>query len=167
MLQPQPRRLPYDIRMRVNIFSREWWWTLLHGSRLVHFFAVGMKGVALNLCITALLTELFFGRENYFSAYLIGLSANLLYNFLLHTFVTFKTRSRHAVRLIAFVAYSLGLAYLQAQLVRYLTNLIGVDWYLVVISSVILTFSFGTFIVFKLLLFKERGRGGEDAVAEV
>ena len=131
-----------------------WWLSFLHQTRYIHFFVVGATGVALNLAITAFFTELVFGREQYFTGYLIGLGANLLYNFALHTVVTFKTKDRHVRRLTIFVVYSLILAYIQAQLVKWLTALVGVDWYLVVIAAVILSFSVVTFVLFKFLLFK-------------
>lgn len=124
--------------------------------RYLHFFVVGASGVALNLGITAFFAELVFGRENYFSAYLIGLGVNLLYNFALHTFVTFKTKDKHAQRLIVFLLYSLVLTYLQAQVVKRVTELVGVNWYLIVIASTILIFSVFTFLLFKFVLFKEK-----------
>ncbi len=123
-------------------------------TRFAHFFAVGSSGVLINLALTAFFAELVFGREQYFSAYLIGLSANLLYNFILHTIVTFKTKDKHFRRLVIFVAYSLTLAYVQARVVKTLTELIGIDWYLVVIAGVIMVFSILTFILFKLVLFR-------------
>lgn len=138
-----------------DLISPLWWIAFLHRVRYLHFFAVGISGVGLNLAITVLLTELFFGREHYFSAYLIGLGANLIYNFVLHTFVTFKTEGNHAMRLVLFLGYSLALAYLQTRVVRYLTALVGVDWYAVIIASVILVFSAMTFVLFKFVLFKK------------
>ena len=122
----------------------------MHSTRYLHFLVVGVTGVAINLGITAFLTELVFGREQY----LIGLAANLLYNFILHTRVTFKTKGNHARRLAIFMAYSLCLAYIQAQCVKWLTAHVGVDWYLVVIASVIFAFSVLTFLLFKFVLFK-------------
>ena len=140
--------------MRPNFLNPLWWYRLLHSTRYLHFLVVGVTGVAINLGITAFLTELVFGREQYFSAYLIGLAANLLYNFILHTRVTFKTKGNHARRLAIFMAYSLCLAYIQAQCVKWLTAHVGVDWYLVVIASVIFFFSMLTFLLFKFVLFK-------------
>lgn len=128
----------------------------LHRIRYLHYFAVGVSGVALNLGITVVLTELVFGRERYFSAYVIGLAAGLLYNFTLHTIVTFKTKDRHTSRLLFFLAYSLTLTYVQARVVKAITDTVGVDWYALVIATVILTFSVLTFIVFKLFVFRNR-----------
>lgn len=131
------------------------WWRFLHRTRYLHFFTVGMTGVAINLGLTAFFAELVFGREHYFTAYLIGLTANLLYNFALHTFVTFKTKDKHLQRLVVFLAYSLGMAYLQAVVTKTLIAWAGVNWYLVVIASVILAFSILTFFLFKFVLFRE------------
>lgn len=134
-------------------------WSFAHRTRFVHFFVIGMTGVGINLGLTAFFAELVFGREQYFYAYLIGLFANLLYNFILHTRVTFKTRGNHTRRLTIFAAYSLVLAYVQAHVVRFLTDLVGVNWYLVVIASVIFAFSVVTFLMFKFVLFKEPPEG--------
>lgn len=150
--------------MNSNFFNPLWWFKLLHSARFVHFFAVGVTGVAINLAITAFFAELVFGREQYFSAYLIGLAANLLYNFVLHTMVTFKTKGNHVRRLTIFVAYSLCLAYIQAQCVKWLTAYVGVDWYLVVIASVIFVFSTLTFVLFKFVLFKSTPQEPEDFI---
>ncbi len=119
------------------------------------FFVVGTTGVAINLAITAFFAELVFGRENYFQAYLIGLTANLVYNFILHTRATFKTRTNHTRRLVYFTVYSLAMTYVQARVVKHLTDSVGVNWYLVVIASTILAASVITFLVFKFVLFKE------------
>jgi putative flippase GtrA len=137
-----------------HFFNPLWWLSFLHRTRYAHFFIVGATGVLINLAITALFAELVFGREQYFTGYLIGLAANLLYNFGLHTVVTFKTKDRHITRLAIFLAYSLAMSYIQALVVKWLTDLVGVDWYLVVIASVILAFSVVTFVLFKFLLFK-------------
>lgn len=153
--------------MLSNFLSPTWWFHLLLSSRYLHFFAVGITGVAINLVLTALFAELVFGREQYFSAYLIGLATNLLYNFVLHTVVTFKIKGKHMQRLFIFVAYSLALAYVQAQCVKWLTELIGVDWYLVVIASVILAFSVMTFILFKFVLFRQKPSDPEVSVHTV
>lgn len=131
---------------------------LLIVHRYAHFFAVGATGVFINLSITAFFAELVFGREHYFSAYLVGLGANLIYNFVLHTAVTFKTKTNHARRLAIFVAYSLALTYLQAYLVKTITPIVGIDFYLLVIASVILVFSVATFVLFKFVLFREGDR---------
>lgn len=130
----------------------------LYSSRYIHFFAVGVTAVGLNLGVTVGFTELFFGREQYFSAYLIGLTVSLLYSFTMHTVVTFKTSSDHFKRLVYFAAYSLSLAYVQALLVKTITSIVGIDWYATVIAAVILSLSIMTFVIFKFFMFKEVGQ---------
>ncbi len=146
--------------MGFHLINPLWWLKLMARLRYLHFFVVGATGVAINLGLTAFFAELVFGRENYFSAYLIGLFVNLLYNFILHTVVTFKTKDKHATRLMIFLAYSLVLTYVQAYLVKHITAWVGVNWYLVVIASVILIFSIVTFLLFKFVLFREGGGAG-------
>ncbi len=141
----------------LELVSPRWWISFLHRTRYLHYFAVGMSGVGINLGITVVLTEFLFGRDNYFTAYLIGLSVALVYNFTLHTMVTFKSGGNHATRLVYFLAYSLSLTYVQARVVKYLTGIFGVDWYVIVIASVIMVFSVVTFVLFKFILFKAAG----------
>ena len=129
---------------------------ILFRYRFVHFFFVGGAGVSLNLFVTYLLTHYFFGLENYFTAYLVGVTLNLLYNFWMYTHIVFKTKQRHTLRLVIFVLYSLTLTYLQACLVKYITPIVGLQWYLLVIGGVILFFSFLSFLIFKLSLFREK-----------
>ena len=152
--------MPNSLR---EVLSPRWWIAFLHRTRYLHYFMVGISGVAVNLGISVVLTELFFGRDNYFTAYLIGLSVGLLYNFILHTVVTFKTSGNHAARLFFFLAYSLALTYVQAQVVRNLTDIVGVNWYVVVIASVIMVFSVITFVLFKFVLFKTTSESDTDA----
>jgi putative flippase GtrA len=128
---------------------------LLVRVKYAHFFATGVSGLALALGTTYLLTELVFGLERYYEAYLIGLAANLVYNFTLHTLVTFKTKERHVQRFVIFASYSLALSALQALLVKKLTPIVGLDRYLLVIGTIVLTFSTVSFLVFKLSMFKE------------
>jgi putative flippase GtrA len=78
---------------------------LLFRVRYAHFFATGVSGLALALAITYLLTEFILGLERYYEAYLVGLAANLIYNFALHTLITFRTKERHTRRFVIFVSY--------------------------------------------------------------
>jgi len=127
----------------------------LSRHRILPFLLTGGSGAMLNLGLTALLTELVFGREHYFSAYLLGLTANIVYNFVLHSRVTFCTRRQHGRRFLRFVAYNLAMTSLQAALVRTLVGLTGVDYYLPVIAGVILCFASVTYVVYRYWLFRE------------
>lgn len=123
--------------------------------RLLHFFLTGGTGAALNLALTAALAELVFGREDYFYAYLIGLAANIVYNFVLHSRFTFRTQGGHRRRFAAFAAYNLAMTALQAVVVRRLVAWVGVDFYLPVIALVILCFSLLTYLVYRFWLFRQ------------
>lgn len=130
--------------------------SLLYKYKYVHFFIVGGSGVALNLGITWALTTFVFGLERYFDAYLIGISANLLWNFLLYSFAIFKTKGDHGRRLALFVAYFIAMTWFNTLIVRSIVERVGVEHYLIVIAGVILILSTVNFFVFKLSLFKER-----------
>lgn len=129
--------------------------TILFRHKYLHFFLTGTSGVAINLLVTWILTTFVFGLTGYFTAYLIGTTVNLLYNFTLHTLVTFGTTSRHFFRLVGFVLYSIGITVVQALIVRSVTELIGLQYYLLVIATTIFILSAITFVVFKLFLFHE------------
>src|SRR5262249_44192232 len=128
---------------------------LLHKTKYLHFFLIGVSGVAINLGVTAFFAEFVFGRERYFEAYLIGLVTGLIYLFALHTFITFQTKERHLRRFVLFFIYSLLMSAFQAFLVKTITPIVGIQYYLLVIAAIILVFSTVTFVLFKLVLFKE------------
>lgn len=128
----------------------------LYKTRFIHFFITGVTGVILNLLTTFLTTEFIFGRDNYFYGYLCGLIINLIYNFTLHTIITFQTHKYHTLRFAGFVTYSLLLSALQAFLVKTIVDIVGVDLYLIVITGIIAIFSILTFILFKYGIFKEK-----------
>ncbi|OGZ07922.1 MAG: hypothetical protein A3C93_04335 [Candidatus Lloydbacteria bacterium RIFCSPHIGHO2_02_FULL_54_17] len=130
--------------------------SILFEHKYLHFFATGTSGVAINLFVTWLLTTYFFGLSGYFKAYVVALVINLVYNFTLHTKVTFGTTEGHWQRFIWFVIYSLLLTALQAYIVRTVTPMVGLEYYLFVIAVTILVFSCVTFLFFKFFLFRER-----------
>lgn len=132
------------------------WLKFFHKIRFLHFAAVGITGVAINLALTWTFVEFFFGREKYFYGYLIGLTANTIYNFTLHTIVTYKTKKNHSKRFLAFVTYTALYTVVQASLVKWLTPIIGIDYYIFVIAFIIACGSIVTFTLFKFWLFKER-----------
>lgn len=129
---------------------------ILFEYKYLHFFLTGTSGVALNLFVTWALTTFVFGLHGYFKAYIIALAANLAYNFTLHTKVTFGTKEGHGRRFVLFVAYSLVLTALQAFVVRTVTPVVGLEYYLFVIATTTAMFSCVTFVFFKFFLFYER-----------
>jgi putative flippase GtrA len=127
---------------------------LLYKYNYIYFFIVGIIGLIINLSTVYILTEYFFGLENYYLGYLFGLTLNLIFNFTFHTILTFKTKKNHKKRFILFIIYSLLLTFLQAVTVKIVTPIVGLEYYLVVIASFILIFSTITFLFFKLYLFR-------------
>ncbi len=127
----------------------------LFEHRIPHFIFIGMTGVGINLFLVYFFTEFVFGRERYFYGYLIGLFANLIYNFIMHSSVTFQTKNGHLKRFVIYTIFSLSITFVQALVVRKLVRVFGVDYYLFVIMTVILVFSTVSFLTFKFWLFKE------------
>ncbi len=123
--------------------------------KFLHFFVTGVLGVLLNLTITWILTTFVYGISRYFTAYLIGTTVNLIFNFTIHSIITFQTKTHHFSRLTGFILYNIGMTAVQASIIKYLTALLGLHYYLLVIAGTIFTFSIGSFIVFKFFLFHE------------
>ncbi len=117
------------------------------------FLIVGGTGVCLNLGTIWVLTHYLIGLENYFLAYLIGTAINLAYLFTLHTIQTFRTTHDHGKRLVLFVGYHLAMTAIQASIIKTITPLVGLEYYLFVIGAVIGGFSIVTFLVFRFKLF--------------
>ncbi len=140
---------------KINFFNPLDWYRFFSKIRFVSFLLVGGTGVLLNLTIVTVLTEFFLGRELYFYSYLIGLFSNLTYNFILFTKITFKTKKNHKKRYVVYITYSLIMSFIQAITVRHIVNVVGVDFYLIVIASIIFVFSIINFMNFKLWLFKD------------
>src|SRR3989344_3263164 len=136
-----------------TLFSPMKVYGLLVRYKYAQFFVVGSCGVAINLGITWALTTFVFGLPNYFFAYLFGIIANLLFNFALYTISIFKTHENHLRRLVVFMAYSLIMAYIQATVVKLVTPVIGLQYYLFVIAATILFFSIVNFFVFRMSIF--------------
>lgn len=128
-------------------------------SLFFRFFLTGVTGAALSLLITWGLTTFILGTDHYFSAYLVGISVNLLFNFLVYTYAVFKTTHDHLRRLGVFLFYGVIMAFLQGATVHFITSLVGATHYLFVIAGVIALFAVLNFFVFKLSIFKEYKEG--------
>jgi len=146
-----------EIKSFKNLFNPIFLFKFFYKHKYIHFFLTGASGVFINLFFTWFFTTFIFGLKNYFYAYLIGLSANLIYNFTLHIYVNFRTKSKKIKRFIIFILYSLFMSFIQANIIKFLTPIVGLKYYLFVISFVILFFSFFNFLIFKLWLFNENG----------
>lgn len=124
--------------------------------RLIQYGLVGVSGALLNVGITWLLTEYFLGVDRYTIAFGIGIVVNIIYNFVLHTTTVFHTKKNHYKRFIIYAIYSLFMLYLQTTTAKIITNIIGDQYYLLVVGGVILFYALFNFVVFKLFLFKEK-----------
>ena len=138
-----------------HFFNVKRWWALLMELKIIHFLFVGGTGVLIQLLLTWSLTHFVFGLDKYYIGYSFGLGANLIYNFVMHTKVTFEVKDGHFKRLIIFVIYALSMTFFQYKIVRFIVSKVGDEWYLLVISSIILIFSTITFVLFKFWLFKD------------
>jgi len=141
-----------------NILNPIFMFKLFHKHRYLHFFIVGSTGVLIQLITTWFFIMFIFGQDKKFESYLIGLTLNLIYNFILYSLTTFKTKKNHITRFIFYLIYSFMLAFIQANIVKSLESILnpGVYLFLLIITFVILLFSTITFLVFKLWLFKEK-----------
>lgn len=126
---------------------------LIRGS-YTRFFITGATGALLNIAVTWILAEFVFGRPQYFYAYTIGMVVNIMYNFILHTFLTFKTTGGHTRRFIVFFLYSVLVTYIQAITVKWLVPIVGLQYYVIVIAGVIFFYSTINFFIFKAKIFK-------------
>ena len=167
-----------EITLR-NLLSPKFVVGLFIRTRYLHFFMTGATGVVLNLFVSWFFVEFIFLRDEYFVfnnllkdttlGVIMGQTINLIYNFYLHTKMTFKTKENHKRRFVIFIAYSLFMTYVViVPLILVLRNFLGFVFpytylnflvgfeYLIASAVVILFFSFFNFIVFKIWLFKDK-----------
>lgn len=138
-----------------TLFEPQKVFLLLARYGYLKFLLTGGTGVLINLGLTWFFTEYVYGLENYFDAYLIGISANLLWNFMLYSLWLFKTKHRHFLRFVVFVTYALIMTWVNAVIVSTVTPIIGLQYYLIVIAATIFLLSTFNFFVFKMSLFRE------------
>lgn len=88
--------------------------------RYIKFVTGGGLGLLVNLAVTYALTELldmWFG-----AAYALGLSANVLFNFMYHRHFTFSQTGQALERLYKFIPLTLAVAAANYLVVRFLTE---------------------------------------------
>ncbi|MCK5022605.1 MAG: GtrA family protein [Candidatus Aenigmarchaeota archaeon] len=139
-----------------NAINPKFMFRLLYKHKYIHFFSTGVTGVIMNLFTVWFTTEFIFGLENYFYGYLVGLAINLTYNFTAHTILTFKTKTEHVKRFIIFITYSLVMSFIQAVIIKTITPIIGLHYYIFVIAGIIFIFSIFSFLLFKVWMFKDK-----------
>jgi putative flippase GtrA len=116
--------------------------------------AVSGSGALVSILITAGLTEYVFGREHYFTAYIIGVAIGVVYAFIMLSKKVFQGDRNHGKRFMWFSLYMALLVVLQTLVVKSLVGMLGVSWYLPVIAGTMLVVSFISFAVYKYFIFR-------------
>jgi len=124
--------------------------------KFIKFFIVGSTGVLLNLIITAILQFFIFPKELFYMASIIGTTINVIYNFILHTFFTFKTKTKHKKRFFIYALYIIFISTTQELIIKTTTPLIGLNYLVIYKALIILIFSIITYFFFKIYLFNEK-----------
>jgi putative flippase GtrA len=130
----------------VNFISR---------NKFLRFTLFGTSGVLINMILVTIFTEIILGREKYFIGYLIGLTFNLIYNFFMYSKYAFRVKKNHVHKYFIFISYSFLMAYVQASIVRYTIELLGVDYYLTIIIVIITILGIFNYIILKNFIFKK------------
>jgi len=126
---------------------------LLLFRRYIIFIFGGGLGLVINLLITFVLTEYFYLWHMF--SYSIGLTLNIIINYIYHTKITFKIE-RSKNRLIKFVVVFLLMVLLNWFFVYYFTEIIGFKkYYLIVIVAVTFVLSIINYLINKLYVFKK------------
>jgi GtrA-like protein len=128
-------------------------WVRVLRSKYVHFFVAGGLGLSINLVLTATLTHFVFGNEHYFTAFLIGTSINLLFNFWLYSLVVFRISFNSWRRFVQYISYQCISATLQLSTIKFITSHVGTQWYAPTIVIVVLTLSTFNYFIFKIYIF--------------
>ena len=123
------------------------------GFKFFGFLIIGGIGVLINLVVTFLLTEFILGRENYLLGFIIGTLINITYNFITYSLIIFKKRKVDLSRKFLFFMYSIFIVYFQIISVDFLVELLGINWYMIVIIFVIGFLSVLSFLFFKYFIF--------------
>src|SRR5690606_2016435 len=123
--------------------------------KYIRFFLVGGSGIFINLLVTGFFQFFVFEQSLFYVASIIGTSVNLIYNFTLHTIFTFNTKSKHKLRFVKFVSYTLILAIFQESLIKIITPIFGVIYLLLIKAIIVFLFSIITYLFFKFYLFNE------------
>ncbi len=164
----------------------------LYNVRYIHFLLTGGSGVALNLFTAWLWIDVLSNKEVFTLwvsdqhntlkvksntiGIILGQTTNIIYNFIFHSIVTFKTKEKHKRRFLLFVLYSIFLSYIiVTPLILILNNFlisqikptilneyIGGFEYLIASAIVIFFISIFNFVFFKKKLFKDLENANEN-----
>ncbi len=90
--------------------------------KYIKFIIGGGLGLLANVIVTFMLTE--FMGVPFRASYILGLAANIIFNFIFHMVVTFKTKEKASIRFVKFVPLTLSIAAANYLFVRIFTELI-------------------------------------------
>lgn len=120
-------------------------------KKFIIFSIGGGLGALINWTITVILTELV--GLWYMASYSIGLTINLIFNFLYQRHITFKVKDKVKRRFTLFTIISLSTIFLNMFLVYTLTEYLGL-FYLISIIFVTIIIAIINFILNKEFVFK-------------
>lgn len=135
----------------------------MFGKKFIKFFIVGASGVIINLIITAILQFTVFKQEHFYMASIIGTTINVIYNFILHSNFTFKTKTKHKIRFLLFATYTIILSTIQETIIKIITPSIGINYLIFIKATIILIGSLITYFFFDKVLFKEKQKNDKKA----
>jgi putative flippase GtrA len=132
--------------------SPRWWFLFLYKLRAFHFAFVGGSTFLLHVGLTVIFEKFWLGAEKFYYAYTLALVLSLLYNFVMHTIVTYKTKKRHLARFGTFVVYTVIINIFQNIFVKLGTNHFGVAYRYYVMAGVIILQSIADFFYLQTLV---------------
>jgi putative flippase GtrA len=120
--------------------------------KILRFLIVGARGFIIHYGVTVLFTELFFGTQNYFYAYILGMVLSLTHNFYYFTASVFEqNRSQEAI--LKYLAFALAMNTAQAFTVREAVAWLGHTLYWLVIPVLITVFASTSYVVYNEFIF--------------
>jgi len=120
-------------------------------KKFIVFSVGGGLGALINWTITVVLTEIF--KLWYMASYSIGLTVNLIFNFLYQRHITFRVKDKVKRRFILFTIISLSTIFLNMFLVYMITEYFKL-FYLISIIIVTVLIAIINFILNKELVFR-------------
>lgn len=113
----------------------------------------GGLSFSLKIVLTMLLTE--YIRIPYFSSYLITLSTIVVFSFFYNAYLTFKVEKNKLINFIMYVIVLLTFNFIDAALVRMLTEFFGI-YYVFSITSVAIIMFIIKYIIYDRIVFVRR-----------
>ncbi len=110
-------------------------------------------GAAVNIAVSWAVVTLWLGIEQYLIASMLGLFANIVFNFQSYSRMLFQDSTYSHAQFISFCAYSAFTVVVYLSIVRFVTPLVGLEWYLVVSIGAIACLALVNFFFLKRVIF--------------